>query len=94
MGKSILITGAADVALFAGLSLALSVSFTLGMAAIISILLVSYLGILSKVSGGLRHYGVLMGKADPTVWYTADVRRYPSDVMSRLLTRKKGASKQ
>jgi len=50
-----------DVALFAGLLLAPSVSFTLEMAAIILILL----GSLSKAAGGLRQYGGVMGKADP-----------------------------
>ncbi len=54
-----------DVALFAGLLLAPSVSFTLEMAAIILILLASYLGSLSKAAGGLRQYGGVMGKADP-----------------------------
>ncbi len=83
-----------DVALFAGLLLAPSVSFTLEMAAVILILLASYLGSLSKAAGGLRQYGGVMGKADPMAWCTADVCRYPSDAMSRLLTRKKGARKQ
>jgi len=57
-----------DGALFAGLSLAPSISFTLEMAAIILMLLASYLGSLSKAAGGLRQYGGVMGKADPMAW--------------------------
>lgn len=92
-GKRALITAVRRV-VFAGLLLAPSVSFTLEMAAIILILLASYLGSLSKAASGLRQYGGVMGKADPMAWCTADVCRYPSDAMSRLLTRKKGARKQ
>ncbi len=58
------------------------------------ILLTSYLVSLSKAASGLRQYSEVMGKADPMAWCTADVCRYPSDAMSRLLTRKKGARKQ
>ena len=53
-----------DVALFAGLSLVRSVSFPLGVATIILMLLSSYLGTASKAAGGSRQYGGIMGKAD------------------------------
>ena len=54
----------ADVALFAGLMLAPGVSFPLGVATIVLMLLGSYLGTVAKAAGGRREYGGVMGKAD------------------------------
>jgi phosphatidylglycerophosphate synthase len=54
----------ADVALLGGLALAGFADLWLASAAIIAVLLVSYLGILSKAAGGSRQYGGVMGKAD------------------------------
>ena len=54
----------ADVALLGGLALSASADALLGAAAVVAVLLVSYLGILSKAAGGPRQYGGVMGKAD------------------------------
>jgi len=54
----------ADLAFFAPLFLVPGVN-TLGVsAALVSVLLVSYLGILSEAAGAQREYGGLLGKAD------------------------------
>ena len=60
-------TDCPDAALFAGLSLAPNVSFSLGMATIILMLMSSYLGTVAKAAGGRRQYGGIMGKADRMV---------------------------
>jgi CDP-diacylglycerol--glycerol-3-phosphate 3-phosphatidyltransferase len=57
----------ADVALFGGLTLALSDKVALGGCAIVMMLLSSYLAILSKAAGGRRQYMGPMGKADRMV---------------------------
>ena len=57
----------ADVALFAGLSLAPGVSFPLGMATTMLVLLTSYLGTVARAAGGRRQYCGVMGKADRMV---------------------------
>lgn len=54
----------ADLALFVGLLSSRLCSGPLMTASIISVLLSSYLGILSKAAGGPRQYGGVMGKAD------------------------------
>ncbi|MBX9687316.1 MAG: CDP-alcohol phosphatidyltransferase family protein [Candidatus Obscuribacterales bacterium] len=54
----------ADLALFIGLFCSKLSNGPLLLASLISILLSSYLGILSKAAGGARQYGGLMGKAD------------------------------
>jgi CDP-diacylglycerol--glycerol-3-phosphate 3-phosphatidyltransferase len=58
----------ADVALFGGLALAPTTNGRLGAAALVAVLLGSYLGILSKAAGGRRQYGGVMGKADRMVY--------------------------
>jgi CDP-diacylglycerol--glycerol-3-phosphate 3-phosphatidyltransferase len=57
----------ADVALFGGLALAAPASLLLGAGAIVTMLLSSYLAILSKAAGGQRQYMGPMGKADRMV---------------------------
>ena len=57
----------ADVALLGGLALATPSYPILGAAAIITMLLSSYLAILSKAAGGRRQYMGPMGKADRMV---------------------------
>jgi CDP-diacylglycerol---glycerol-3-phosphate 3-phosphatidyltransferase len=54
----------ADVALLGGLALAPTIDGRLGAAALVAVLLASYLGVLSKAAGGPRQYGGVMGKAD------------------------------
>ena len=54
----------AAVALFGGLALAPTTDGRLGAAALVAVLLGSYLGILSKAAGGRRQYAGIMGKAD------------------------------
>lgn len=54
----------ADIALFVGLACSRLCNGQLLIASLISILLSSYLGILSKAAGGPRQYGGIMGKAD------------------------------
>jgi CDP-diacylglycerol--glycerol-3-phosphate 3-phosphatidyltransferase len=54
----------ADVALLGGLALAPTTDGRLGAAALVAVLLSSYLGVLSKAAGGPRQYGGVMGKAD------------------------------
>jgi CDP-diacylglycerol---glycerol-3-phosphate 3-phosphatidyltransferase len=54
----------ADVALLGGLALAPTTNGRLGAAALVAVLLASYLGVLSKAAGGPRQYGGIMGKAD------------------------------
>jgi CDP-diacylglycerol--glycerol-3-phosphate 3-phosphatidyltransferase len=54
----------ADVALLGGVALAQPSNHLLGAAAIVAVLLSSYLAILSKAAGGRRQYGGVMGKAD------------------------------
>lgn len=53
-----------DVVIFLGLAFAPFCHLGLGVITIITILLSSYLGILSKASGGSRQYIGFMGKAD------------------------------
>ena len=53
-----------DTALFTGLALARGSDARLGAAALVLMLLASYLGTLSKAAGGRRQYGGVMGKAD------------------------------
>jgi phosphatidylglycerophosphate synthase len=57
----------ADVALFGGLAVAGLAPVALSAAAIIAVLLASYLGTVSKAAGGPRQYGGVMGKADRMV---------------------------
>lgn len=54
----------ADVALLGGLALSGLASGYLAAAAIVTVLLGSYLGTLSKAAGGPRQYGGVLGKAD------------------------------
>jgi phosphatidylglycerophosphate synthase len=61
----------ADVALLGGLALSGLADLRLGAAAIVAVLLASYLGILSKAAGGLRQYGGVMGKADRMILLAA-----------------------
>ena len=58
----------ADVALFSGLALAPTSDGRLGAAALVAVLLSSYLGVLSKTAGGPRQYGGVMGKADRMIY--------------------------
>lgn len=58
----------ADTAIFGGLALAPTTNHLLGAAALVVILLNSYLSILSKAAGGPRQYGGVMGKADRMIW--------------------------
>jgi len=57
-----------DAAIFFGLALTSYTSLVLGSAVTIIILLNSYLSILSKVAGGSRQYGGVMGKADRMIY--------------------------
>jgi CDP-diacylglycerol--glycerol-3-phosphate 3-phosphatidyltransferase len=54
----------ADVALLGAVALAEPSNHLLGAAAVVAVLLSSYLAILSKAAGGRRQYGGVMGKAD------------------------------
>ena len=54
----------ADVALFAGLACSRLCNGQLMLASLISVLLASYLGTVSRAAGGPRQYGGIMGKAD------------------------------
>jgi CDP-diacylglycerol--glycerol-3-phosphate 3-phosphatidyltransferase len=54
----------ADVAVFGGLTLAGWTSPSVGAAALVAMLLTSYVGILAKAAGAPRQYGGPMGKAD------------------------------
>ena len=53
-----------DAVLFFGLALASYTNLVLGAVATITILITSYLSIVSKAAGGSRQYGGIMGKAD------------------------------
>ena len=57
----------ADVTLFGGLALVSGVNTPLAVTVLVTMLLSSYVGILSKAVGGLRQYGGVMGKADRMV---------------------------
>lgn len=57
----------ADVALLGGVALAAPSAHLLGAIAVITVLLTSYMGILSKAAGARRQYGGPMGKADRMV---------------------------
>jgi len=57
-----------DSAFFIGASLAVYSNHTLGFITLVSVLLVSYLGIVGKAAGGSRQYIGLMGKADRMFW--------------------------
>jgi phosphatidylglycerophosphate synthase len=57
----------ADTALLGGLALSGLVDVRLGAAALIAVLLTSYLGTVSKAAGASRQYGGVMGKADRMV---------------------------
>ena len=54
----------ADLAFFAPLFLVPNTNAVVVAAALVSVLLVSYLGILSEAAGARREYGGLLGKAD------------------------------
>lgn len=54
----------ADIALFGGLVCSRLSNGPLLLASLVSVLLSSYLGILSKAAGASRQYGGVMGKAD------------------------------
>jgi phosphatidylglycerophosphate synthase len=54
----------ADVAMFGGVAFSEPADHLLGGAAIVAMLISSYLGILSKAAGGPRQYTGPMGKAD------------------------------
>ena len=56
-----------DAALLFGLALASYTNLTLGAAATITVLITSYLSIVSKAAGGSRQYAGPMGKADRMV---------------------------
>ena len=60
-----------DVVIFGGLALNPQVNFQLGILAVVTILLSSYLGTLSKAIGGTRQYGGIMAKADRMVFMAA-----------------------
>lgn len=53
-----------DVAIFLGVAFAAYVNTPLALTTLVSILLVSYIGIVGKAAGGIRQYVGLMGKAD------------------------------
>jgi len=57
-----------DSAFFIGLAFAAYVNTILCLFALVSVLLVSYLGIVGKAAGGSRQYVGLMGKADRMFW--------------------------
>jgi CDP-diacylglycerol--glycerol-3-phosphate 3-phosphatidyltransferase len=57
-----------DVALMTGLALAPGSNTTLGAAAMVMMLLSSYLGTAAKAAGGRRQYGGVMGKADRMIY--------------------------
>lgn len=58
----------ADVAIFLGLTLSPAVDKTWGLLSIISILIVSYVGILGKAVAGERVYIGVLGKADRMIY--------------------------
>ena len=58
-----------DIAIFAGLACSKLCSGPLLTASLISVLMSSYLGILSKAAGGQRQYGGVMGKADRMILF-------------------------
>lgn len=58
-----------DIAIFAGIYLAKLGNGQLLVATLISVLLSSYIGILSKAAGGKRQFGGLMGKADRMILF-------------------------
>lgn len=58
----------ADVAFFLGVALAPGSDITLGAAAIVAMLLSSYVGTASKAAGGRRLYLGVMGKADRMIY--------------------------
>ncbi len=57
-----------DIALFAGVCFAPGSNIALGACAILSMLLSSYVGVLSREAGGKRQYGGVMGKADRMIY--------------------------
>jgi CDP-diacylglycerol--glycerol-3-phosphate 3-phosphatidyltransferase len=57
-----------DSAIFIGLSFTTYTNTVLGLLTLITILLNSYLSILSKAAGGTRQYGGFMGKADRMIY--------------------------
>lgn len=57
----------ADIALFAGLAMSRLCNGQMITVSIVSMLLSSYMGILSKAAGSKRQYGGVMGKADRMV---------------------------
>ena len=58
----------ADLAFFGPLLLLPALNTPLVVAALVSMLLVSYLGVLAEAAGAGRQYGGLMGKADRMLW--------------------------
>lgn len=57
-----------DVAFFVGLAFTSYVSQSLALGTLVSVLVVSYIGIVGKAAGGKRQYVGLMGKADRMFW--------------------------
>jgi CDP-diacylglycerol---glycerol-3-phosphate 3-phosphatidyltransferase len=57
-----------DVALFVGLMFAPGSNVALGAAALVLMLLSSYIGTAAKAAGGHRQYGGIMGKADRMIY--------------------------
>ena len=53
-----------DIAIFVGLAFSKNVNNTLGLEAVVAVLLTSYIGIVGKAAGGRRQYGGFVGKAD------------------------------
>jgi CDP-diacylglycerol--glycerol-3-phosphate 3-phosphatidyltransferase len=58
----------ADLAFFAPLFLVPNTNAVVVAAALVSVLLVSYLGILAEAAGARREYGGMLGKADRMLW--------------------------
>lgn len=57
----------ADLCVLGGMTLAAGVYRPVGLAALLTVLLASYVGIVGKAAGGQRQYGGVMGKADRMV---------------------------
>ena len=57
-----------DIALFVGLMFAPGSNVALGGAALVLMLLSSYIGTAAKAAGGRRQYGGIMGKADRMIY--------------------------
>lgn len=57
-----------DAAIFTSILLLSSTNTNLALVAVVTILLNSYLSILSKAAGGSRQYGGVMGKADRMIY--------------------------